>query len=113
MYTDASKYQERWDAFAKACDDFYNKLQQEGKYQLEKLIFLPTLPRQEKVAYYRLAYRRGYYLNASTEVLHTVRVPGNDMTGAGRYCWHSSYSSSLCHVMLLPYTGVCGEVLLE
>ena len=26
MYTDPSKYQERWDAFAKACDDFYNCL---------------------------------------------------------------------------------------
>lgn len=96
MYTDASKYQERWDAFAKACDDFYNKLQQEGKYQLEEAnIPAKVTKAEEKVAYYRLAYRRGYYLNASTEVLHSVRVQGNDMTGAGRYCWHSWYSKSV------------------
>lgn len=34
MYTDASKYQERWDAFAKACDDFYNALLANGQYAL-------------------------------------------------------------------------------
>lgn len=96
MYTDASKYQERWDAFAKACDDFYNELTAEGYYDLEKITPPSTANTPaKKAAYYRLAYRRGYYLNASKEVLHSVRVQGNDMTGAGRYCWHSWYSKSV------------------
>lgn len=90
MYTDASKYQERWDAFAKACDDFYNALQANGKYELEQAnIPASANNAAKKVPYYRLAYRRGYFLNASPEILHSVRVFGNDPTGVARYCWHS------------------------
>lgn len=103
MYTDASKYQERWDAFAKACDDFYNELSEKGEYALETI----TPPSSantaaKKVAYYRLAYRRGYFLNASKEVLHTVRVQGNDIIGAGRYCWHQWYTKTVARNAYCP-----------
>ena len=95
MYTDASKYQERWDAFAKACDDFYNALQANGKYELETVTPPSTAnTTAKKVPYYRLAYRRGYFLNASKEILHSVRVQGNDNTSAARYCWHEWYSKT-------------------
>lgn len=97
MYTDNSKYQERWDAFAKACDEFYNELHEKGKYELEQAQKIPSSANtaDKKVPYYRLAYRKGYYRNDSKEILHSVRVQGNDITGAGRYCWHSWYSKSV------------------
>ena len=96
MYTDASKYQERWDAFATACDDFYNALQQNGKYELETITPPSTAnTAAKKVPYYRLAYRRGYFLNASKEILHSVRVSGNDNTQAARYMWHSWYTQTV------------------
>lgn len=56
----------------------------------------------KKVAYYRLAYRRGYFLNASKEVLHTVRVQGNDIIGAGRYCWHQWYTKTVARNAYCP-----------
>ena len=103
MYTDASKYQERWDAFAKACDDFYNELQAKGEYELET-VAIPSSANTvaKKAPYYRLAYRRGYFLNASKEVLHTVRVQGNDIIGAGRYCWHQWYTKTVARNAYCP-----------
>lgn len=103
MYTDASKYQERWDAFAKACDAFYNELQSKGEYELET-VAIPSSANTvaKKAPYYRLAYRRGYFLNASKEVLHTVRVQGNDIIGAGRYCWHQWYTKSVARNAYCP-----------
>ena len=96
MYTDASKYQERWDAFASACDAFYDELTRNGKYQLVQATVPSSANTADKrVPYYRLAYRQGYFLNASTEILHSVRVQGNDINTAGRYCWHSWYSKSV------------------
>lgn len=93
MYTDASKYQERWDAFAKACDDFYNTLQSNGQYAMvEAAIPSSANTAAKKAPYYRLAYRQGYFLNASTEVLHSVRVYGNDNMSTARYGWHEWYS---------------------
>lgn len=96
MYTDASKYQERWDAFAKACDEFYSNLSSQGGYKLVEAEIPKNVKKTPaKVPYYRLAYRKGYYLNASPEVLHSVRVYGNDPMTAARYCWHSWYSKSV------------------
>lgn len=96
MYTDASKYQERWDAFAKACDEFYNALQANGQYELETATIPSTAKSTAaKVPYYRLAYRRGYFLNASSEILHSVRVYGNDPMSTARYGWHSWYSKDV------------------
>lgn len=96
MYMDPSKYQERWDAFAKACDDFYNALQANGVYKMETVDIPKTAnTAAKKVPYYRLAYRRGYYLNASTEILHSVRVYGNDPMSTARYGWHEWYSKDV------------------
>lgn len=96
MYTDASKYQERWDKFAEACDAFYNALQANGQYALETATIPSTAKSTAaKVPYYRLAYRRGYYLNASSEILHSVRVYGNDPMSTARYCWHEWYSKDV------------------
>lgn len=96
MYTDASKYQDRWDRFAKACDDFYNALQANGIYKLVTADIPSTAnTAAKKVPYYRLAYRQGYYLNASPEILHQVRVYGNDNMSTARYGWHEWYSSSV------------------
>ncbi|WP_051214738.1 RagB/SusD family nutrient uptake outer membrane protein [Segatella baroniae] len=96
MYTDASKYQERWDRFAKACDDFYNALQANGQYSM----VLANIPSSattaaKKAPYYRLAYRQGYFLNASPEILHSVRVYGNDPMSTARYGWHEWYSKAV------------------
>ncbi len=96
MYTDASQYQARWDAFATACDEFYNKLQSEGQYSLVKAdIPSSANTTAKKAPYYRLAYRKGYYLNASTEILHSVRVYGNDPMTTARYGWHEWYSKDV------------------
>ena len=75
--------------------DFGNG-EQEDVYELEQAK-VPTSANtaDKKVPYYRLAYRKGYYRNDSKEILHSVRVQGNDITGAGRYCWHSWYSKSV------------------
>lgn len=90
MYTDASKYQERWDSLATACDKFYNKLQTEGYYKL--MMADVTGTKEANVPKYRLAYRKGYFLRESPEVLHSVRVMGQDNSATARYCWHSWYS---------------------
>ena len=96
MYLDPSKYQQRWDAFAKACDDFYNALQSNGQYELvQAQIPSSANTAAKKVPYYRLAYRQGYFLNASTETLHQVRVYGNDPMQTARYGWHQWYSKDV------------------
>lgn len=96
MYTDASQYQARWDAFAKACDDFYNALQSNGQYAIVQAnIPVSANTAARKAPYYRLAYRQGYYLNASTEILHSVRVYGNDNMSTARYGWHEWYSKDV------------------
>ena len=96
MYTDASQYQARWDAFAKACDDFYKALQSNGQYAIVQAnIPASANTAARKAPYYRLAYRQGYYLNASTEILHSVRVYGNDNMSTARYGWHEWYSKDV------------------
>jgi len=95
MYTDASKYQERWDRFATACDEFYNALQQNGYYQLTSADAGTKGSTEANVPQFRLAYRRGYFLRESREVLHSVRVMGQDNSATARYCWHSWYTSAV------------------
>lgn len=94
MYTDASKYQERWDRFATACDEFFTALGSNGYYELT------TAPgakasTEASVPAFRLAYRKGYYLRESKEILHSVRVMGYDNSSTARYCWHSWYSAAV------------------
>jgi len=95
MYQDASKYQERWDRFATACDEFYNALQQNGYYELTTAAEGTKGSNENNVPLFRLAYRRGYFLRESREILHSVRVMGQDNSATARYCWHSWYSASV------------------
>lgn len=88
MYTDASKYQERWDNFYTACKEFFNDLNNNGYYEL-------TQAEEPTVPAYRLAYRKGYFLQESKEILHSVRVMGTDNFATARYCWHSWYTTSV------------------
>ena len=41
-------------------------------------------------------------MNASKEVLHIVRVQGNDIIGAGRYCWHQWYTKTVARNAYCP-----------
>ena len=95
MYTDASKYQARWDAFYQACKDFFDALAQNGYYEL-------TMPEANTVNARRLAYRKGYFLEDSKEILHSVRQSGYDNFSSGRYCWHSWYTSGVPRNLYWP-----------
>lgn len=93
MYTDASKYQQRWDRFATACDEFFNALAANGYYHLWTTDAVAG--KEASVPAFRLAYRSGYFLRESPEVIHSVRVMGQDNSATARYCWHSWYSSTV------------------
>ena len=66
---------ELWTKLKGACDDFFTQMNSQGHYQLIK----PAGNTQED---YRYAYRSGYILENSTEILHSVRrsknASGND-----------------------------------
>lgn len=66
---------ELWTKLKTACDDFFTQMRSQGHYQLIK----PAGNTQED---YRYAYRIGYILENSTEILHSVRrsrnASGND-----------------------------------
>ena len=66
---------ELWTKLKGACDDFFTQMNSQGHYQLIK----PSGNTQED---YRYAYRSGYILENSTEILHSVRrsknANGND-----------------------------------
>jgi len=95
MYTDASKYQERWDRFHKACEEFFQDWNSNGWYALVQA-------EKKTDRYYRLAYRKAYALRESTEILHSVRHQGYDSYTAGRYCWHSWYTASVPRNLYWP-----------
>ena len=93
MYTDASQYQARWDRFATACDAFEQALASNGYYELTTADV--TGAKEANVPAYRVAYRKGYFLEDSKEVIHSVRVMGYDNFSTARYCWHSWYTASV------------------
>ncbi|MBD9092518.1 MAG: RagB/SusD family nutrient uptake outer membrane protein [Bacteroides oleiciplenus] len=66
---------ELWTKLKTACDDFFTQMRSQGHYQLIK----PAGNTQED---YRYAYRIGYIMENSTEILHSVRrsrnASGND-----------------------------------
>ncbi|MBR5715653.1 MAG: RagB/SusD family nutrient uptake outer membrane protein [Bacteroidales bacterium] len=97
MYTADAKttYQQRWDRFATACDEFFDKLNSSGYYTLVTADGDPKGSTEANVPAFRLAYRKGYFLRSSTEILHSVRVFGQDNSATARYCWHSWYSQSV------------------
>lgn len=90
MHMDASKYQQRWDDFYQACKDFFDDLAVNGYYDL-------TRPTNSKptVQDYRVAYRKGYYMQDSKEILLSTRHQGYDGYNAGRYCWHKWYTKDI------------------
>lgn len=92
MYTDG-KYQEHWDRFATACDDFFDDLKASGYYKLFTTDAQGST--EASVPAFRLAYRSGYFLRESPEVIHSVRVMGQDNGATARYCWHSWYSATV------------------
>ena len=97
MYTADAKttYQQRWDRFATACDEFFDKLNSSGYYTLVTADGDPKGSTEANVPAFRLAYRKGYFLRNSSEILHSVRVFGQDNSATARYCWHSWYSQSV------------------
>lgn len=69
---------ELWQQAKEACAKFISELQTNGRYQLVQ----PTAQTQEA---YRYAYRTGYVLEGSPEVLHSVRVTTS--THDSKYQW--------------------------
>ena len=51
---------------------------------------------------YRVAYRKGYALRSSKEILHSVRAQGYDSYTSGRYCWHSWYTARVPRNLYWP-----------
>lgn len=74
----------RWTRALQACEDFYNELQAQGQY---KLVEISDLGLDASNAAYRLAYRRAYLMQASTEVIHSTRVRDYDNWANGYYNW--------------------------
>ncbi len=69
---------ELWTQCKQACADFFTQLNANGGYLLTQ----PSAKTQEA---YRYAYRFGYINQASTEILHSVRVTTS--TRDSRYSW--------------------------
>lgn len=69
----------RWTRALTACQDFFTKLSSNGYYEL----YQPTSKTPDG---YRQAYRMGYILDSSPEILHYTRV-SNTYGTQGTYCW--------------------------
>lgn len=72
---------ELWQQCKTACDEFFTALAANQFYGLNKAD--DTTPEA-----YRYAYRMGYIRLDSPEVLHSVRVIGQDAFKSGFYTWH-------------------------
>lgn len=95
---------ELWQQCKKACEDFFNALASKGFYKLNSVIGANT-PEN-----YRQAYRMGYALLSSPEILHSVRVMGTDAFKSGTYSWHqwsdigrNSYTPTQEYVEMFPW----------
>lgn len=73
---------ELWDQCLKACEAFFTELNSRGGYSLEQAS--GTRPSD-----YRSAYRKAYYTQGSSEILHSVRVMTTDAFKSGNYVWHT------------------------
>jgi len=72
---------ELWDQCLQACEEFFRELTSKGGYKLVEAA--GTRPQD-----YRLAYRRGYVEQASTEILLSTRHFTTDAFNSGMYLWH-------------------------
>lgn len=77
---------ELWVECLKACEDFFAALKTNGGYQLVQAT--GTRPSD-----YRAAYRKAYFTQGSSEILHSVRVTGYDAFKSGNYVWHTWHDS--------------------
>lgn len=96
---------ELWQQCKKACEEFFNALASKGFYKLNSVIGANT-PEN-----YRQAYRMGYALLSSPEILHSVRVMGTDAFKSGTYSWHqwcdngrNSYTPTQEYVEMFPWS---------
>jgi SusD family. len=72
---------ELWDQCLQACEEFFRELTSKGGYKLVEAA--GTRPQD-----YRLAYRRGYVEQASTEILLSTRHFTTDAFNSSMYLWH-------------------------
>lgn len=97
---------ELWEQCKTACADFFRELDRNGFYELNKAT--GDNPKPEA---YRQAYRMGYVLLDSPEVLHSVRVNGYERPGGDSYYfWHAwcdngrnSYTPTQEYVEMFPW----------
>lgn len=81
------KRPELWQNCLQACKEFFEENEKNGNYYQLRQASANT-PTQ-----YRQAYRMGYILQGSREVLHSVRVRESDNHNNGNYQWHAWQSS--------------------
>ena len=84
-----------WDKCLKACQDFFEAVEQNGFYALRTAT-------AKTAAQYRQAYRMGYIYQGSTEVIHSVRVKTTDNFSNNTYKWHEWQMED--HVERFNYT---------
>lgn len=77
------KRDDLWQNCLQACKDFFDENEKNGNYYQLRQASIKT-PSQ-----YRFAYRMGYVLQGSTEVIHSVRVTTIDSYGSSSYKWHA------------------------
>lgn len=77
------KRDDLWQKCLQACKDFFEENEKNGNYYRLNQATSNT-PSQ-----YRYAYRMGYILQGSTEVIHSVRVLTTDAYKSGTYKWHA------------------------
>lgn len=76
---------ELWEQCKTACAEFFAALKINGFYDLNRIS-----PDKKSPEAYRQAYRMGYVLLESPEVLHSVRVAGGERPGGDSYYfWHA------------------------
>lgn len=71
-----------WKQCKVACEEFFAAVAQNGYYKLNEVNGAKTAEN------YRQAYRMGYVLLNSPEILHSVRVMAEDAFKSGSYSWH-------------------------
>ena len=93
----------RWNRALQACQDFFNRLNTEGYYEL-------TQPTAKNANGYRQAYRMGYIYQGSKEVLHSTRV-ATVYGSQGTYAWWSwvglgrnSYLPTFEYMEMFPWS---------
>lgn len=93
----------RWTRALQACQDFFNRLNSEGYYEL-------TQPTTRNANGYRQAYRMGYIYQGSKEVLHSTRVATVYGSQASYTWWNwvglgrNSYLPTLEYMSMFPWS---------